>query len=247
MISDYCIRKSVSSKKIAIPHSHDTWEIILNIEGNGHSNIGDKAYDFGPGTITCLPPGLCHDKVSTEGFTDIFLLVPHFPTNSNEDVIHLQDNQSKSFEILMNLTYTSFVNEDVSNFRNLLGAFHELINQLLISWINPINSDPTVEEMKNKLKNSFMDPEFSISELGSHVFYCSDHLRRRFKKTVGMTPTEYLIDLRLNHAKKLLTEHKGYTISEISTMCGYYDSRYFSRLFKKRLGVTPREFAEVIT
>ncbi|MCH3127484.1 helix-turn-helix transcriptional regulator, partial [Listeria monocytogenes] len=74
----------------------------------------------------------------------------------------------------------------------------------------------------------------------------NDHVRRRFKKATGQTPGEYLAELRMDYAKKLIAGNQTlhYSIAEIGMMSGYYDSHYFSRVFKKKNGMTPSEFME---
>ena len=56
--------------------------------------------------------------------------------------------------------------------------------------------------------------------------------------------SEYLTELRIENAKRLLERRgeMGLTITEIALRCGYYDSHYFSKVFKKRVGVSPERF-----
>jgi AraC-like DNA-binding protein len=78
--------------------------------------------------------------------------------------------------------------------------------------------------------------------------YNKDYIRRRFVKACGMTPNEYLTSLRIEHAKKLLSQKKNTQIyvADIGVMCGYYDPNYFSRIFKKQTGITPEQYANKI-
>jgi AraC-type DNA-binding domain-containing proteins len=227
-------------------HIHTIWEIVLNLQGRGQSQIGNRDYFFGPGTIICQPPNISHTKTSSEGFTDIYIQSSSFSllkAADENDVIILQDDDSKSFESLLQLALRTF-HGSASNRRQLTDALFEAMNQLLLSWLSSQPEESDIERVKNRLIQSFTNPEFTISSLGSEEQYCSDHLRRRFKKATGLTPVEYLTDLRLNFAKKLLKENNilHYTIAEIGTMSGYYDSNYFSRIFKKKNGLSPQEY-----
>lgn len=69
--------------------------------------------------------------------------------------------------------------------------------------------------------------------------------RRRFndlfKNSFGTTPNVYLINLRLDYAKKLLKTNY-FSISTIAEMCGFSDIYYFSKVFKNKIGVTPTEY-----
>ena len=69
-------------------------------------------------------------------------------------------------------------------------------------------------------------------------------IRRRFVAACGCTPIEYLTSLRIENAKKLLERRHEMelTVSEIAIRCGYYDSHYFSKAFKKRVGISPEHY-----
>ncbi|WP_028559600.1 AraC family transcriptional regulator [Paenibacillus pinihumi] len=76
----------------------------------------------------------------------------------------------------------------------------------------------------------------------AELFGCSSsYLSRLFKKQLGITPNEYLIQVRIGHASRLLTETKA-SLQEISSSIGYLDVYYFSRVFKKQTGVPPLRY-----
>jgi AraC-like DNA-binding protein len=58
---------------------------------------------------------------------------------------------------------------------------------------------------------------------------------------VGQSPNHYLVDFRIGHAKRLLAE-SALTVSEIAFQVGFNDAGYFARMFKRRVGVTAKEF-----
>ena len=70
-------------------------------------------------------------------------------------------------------------------------------------------------------------------------FYCSrSHLSHTFKKETGKSFREYLIGVRLGHAKRLL-KYSNLTITEIALSVGFSDSNYFSNVFKTKVGISP--------
>ena len=65
-----------------------------------------------------------------------------------------------------------------------------------------------------------------------------------FKKETGLTPLQYLTDKRLENAASNLAMSGGRgNISEIAYQCGFSEPLYFSRLFKRKYGVSPRSYA----
>ena len=64
---------------------------------------------------------------------------------------------------------------------------------------------------------------------------------QNFKKITRMTPTQYILSLRISNAMALL-DNTDYSIAKISSAVGYENALYFSRLFCKHVGVSPREY-----
>lgn len=62
------------------------------------------------------------------------------------------------------------------------------------------------------------------------------HFRRQFQEATGVAPHQYLLNLRLNQAKRLL---RSLPVSEVASRVGFNDPFYFSRLFKRKVGVPP--------
>jgi len=226
-------------------HSHNVWEIVLNLQGEGHMLIGKKEYSYGPGTIICQPPNIPHVKYCKGQFRDIHIQPSIFALSTAGlcETIVLQDDSEKSVETLL-LMINRIYHRKEKEYMEIIKSLYEAMEQFLINWYRYTPESAEIEKLKNKLANQFTDPEFSIRGLLSEGGYCIDHLRRLFKQSAGLTPLEYLIELRLNYAKKLMRENDKlhYTIAEISTMSGFYDTDYFSRIFKKKTKKTPSEY-----
>jgi len=81
----------------------------------------------------------------------------------------------------------------------------------------------------------------SCDELSELVKMDKYRFIRIFKKHMDKTPYEYLLDLKIEKAKKML-KAKDYTITEISMMCGFSSHSHFTTIFKKKTGVSPTEY-----
>lgn len=80
--------------------------------------------------------------------------------------------------------------------------------------------------------------DIAIPALAAQYGLNSKQFSYLFQKHTGTTPNDYLINCRIERAKELLYTSSA-SISEVSTCVGYHDPYYFSKLFKKRTGVTP--------
>jgi AraC-like DNA-binding protein len=232
-------------------HDHAVWEIVLNLQGNGYTLIGENSYEYSPGTIICQPPNIPHTKFSQEGFKDVYIQTASFylaGIAEENGALIFQDDAEKSFETLILLAHRTY-HEKKNNYKFLVDSLFEAMNQLLVSWQHHAPKEKDIDQLKNRLIDSFTNPDFTISQLLAEGPYCDDHLRRRFKQSTGKTPVEYLTHLRIEYAKKLMSENYmlRYSIAEIGAMSGYYDSHYFSRIFKKYTGMTPADFLKKVS
>jgi AraC-like DNA-binding protein len=66
-------------------------------------------------------------------------------------------------------------------------------------------------------------------------------LRKIFEKKLGVSPKEYMISLRMEYAKQLLSSGEV-GVAEAAQMCGYAEPCHFSREFKKRFGISPKNY-----
>ena len=85
------------------------------------------------------------------------------------------------------------------------------------------------------------DSEFTVEQLCSEVGISRAHLHRKMKELTGMPVTEFIRNIRLEQAARLLREHK-LNVSQVAYSVGFSSIGYFSTAFRKHFGVSPREF-----
>lgn len=86
---------------------------------------------------------------------------------------------------------------------------------------------------------------WDIDVLASLIGVTPQHLGRLFRRSLGQSPLEYLVRLRLNRALQLLLERPDLRIHEVGEAVGYPDPNYFIRLFRRREGRTPGQFRDL--
>ena len=72
--------------------------------------------------------------------------------------------------------------------------------------------------------------------------YNEQYFVRLFHKSIGQTPYQYIINLRMKAARKMLTN--GETVTRTAELTGYRDIKSFSRAFKKAVGISPSVFGK---
>lgn len=113
----------------------------------------------------------------------------------------------------------------------------------LFETSTPKTSFP-IEQQHTFIQNNF-NYKISIKSLADTAGYSEAHFINLFKKYYGCTPKECILDLRMEKAKSLLQTTDLY-INEIAQQCGYDDALYFSRLFRRHIGISPQEFRNLI-
>jgi AraC-like DNA-binding protein len=128
----------------------------------------------------------------------------------------------------------------------VLAALGDLIFSYMIVCRSNIEFSEPVEKIRASIRRNYSHPDYALDEVMRSMPFHYDYLRKLFKKEVGVSPLEYLTDLRMKSAETLLTAMwtNEYSITEIAQMCGFADSLYFSRVFKKHFGCAPSNYAQ---
>lgn len=83
--------------------------------------------------------------------------------------------------------------------------------------------------------------KLSVAELAEMSYYSERQFIRLFKAAFGCLPVQYITRLRINNARELLINTQ-LPVTEITQRCEYSDSSYFSKLFQRECGASPRDF-----
>lgn len=200
----------------------------------------------------------------------VIIFPPHVPTiytNISDDKIdylwiHFTGNQAEKLISDAHLTLATPI--EVSIDEKIISAFQSLFKEYIdrdflfettstAKFINIIslfgraaarlNKGTISESLKFSLK--YIDEnyakEIDIKELAKQEHMSYTYFRTIFKKRTGTSPNQYIITIRLRNASLLLKQTE-LSIKEIAESVGFSDQMYFSRIFKKRFSMTPKEF-----
>lgn len=116
---------------------------------------------------------------------------------------------------------------------------------LLYSFSRFADSAPKGNSLINKIieltEENFRDNSFSINSVADELGYNTKYISHVFKKKNGATYSEYLRDLRIKYAISLF-DHGLDSVKNVAALSGFSDPLYFSTVFKKCVGVTPKEY-----
>lgn len=218
-------------------HDHDTWEITLVLSGSITFINGDKTYRTSVGDVYIIPPKVMHSGYDGENYRDIYIKGTGLGI-TEPAIIHDYDGSIKAlFKMIKRAS-----NEKEENYLGITNKLYEALCEYIKKYVRTEVKYGFVIDIKNKIYENISNPDFQISEEIRKSGFNTDYFRRCFKNELGETPLEYMTRLRLEKAKKLLTQRSFISVERVAMECGFTDTFYFSKAFKKHNGISPREY-----
>ena len=253
-------------------HSHDFSELIIVLAGEACHLVGEHTYPLKQGDLFVVHPGVPHGFSDTDrlrllnimfslekplfdlnpvkslpGFHRFFTLDPMLRrTGGFRSGLSLKEEQ---WDAVTGLAYRMH-REYSGGEPGFEGMITALFQELVITLSREKSSgtsdaapgtDPLARAIVY-LQEHFRD-KVTSEEIAAAACVTPRHLNRLFSTILSTTPFEYLTDLRLQEARRLLAR-EPLRITEAAERCGFSDSNYFSRVFRRRYGISPRAFRE---
>lgn len=159
-------------------------------------------------------------------------------------VLTIHTTQQDNTNDLLNVDYISSLNHfmELSGEQLIEFAYQKFIyHTSFVKQQNSIDySNHIVQVTKEYLENHYAE-DISLEDVAEQVNISPQYFSKLIKKTTGFNFIDWLSMLRVKKAKELLT-NSNLTVKEVCFMVGYKDPNYFSRIFKKRIGITPSDY-----
>lgn len=245
-------RFEMADNRSAFPgriHYHDIWEVYYLTGGSCRYFIGNKTYRLDTGDLVVIPPGVIH-RVIYDSSTHSRMLV-----NCSADHI--------AASCVSRLEQTPHFSPDpvcARQVRSLFGklqaesaqrdAFYpdicrSLLSQLLVLLCRSEGSrpkvtagSPFVEDAVLYIHENYM-LHLTLTETARRCAVSPEHLSRVFRRETGFGFNEYLNIYRLKRAESLLKSGSCSSIAQVAGLCGFPDSNYFSKAYRKMYGLPP--------
>ncbi|MBE6367836.1 MAG: helix-turn-helix domain-containing protein [Lentisphaerae bacterium] len=184
------------------------------------------------------------------GFSSLFHLNPeycrqmqYYPRFRIESAQELEQ-----IKTMLNMAYQAQEQKQTGYALTVYGTFLLLIPILLENYQRTVPQSGTVRSPErladclDYMKHNFRKPLHNI-QLAAVAKMAPASFVRHFRGATGCTPLEYLIRMRLDEASFLLLNSQ-LSIAEVAQQSGFDDSNYFSRLFRRKNGLSPREYRQ---
>lgn len=229
-------------------HSHPFWEIIRIDEGEGEEIINGVSHKVHEGSIIGLPAGIPHASRSETGLRDSCAMIKDFPSDINSRLMFLEDDKNSSIHSLLHMLFDAVV-QSPHNAAALIEATMNLLYQrLLAAYPNSKEENPAIAALKSTIIANLSNIDFRLDLAIKETGFSSGYIRSLFRKETGYPPLAWMTCQRIKSAQNILLNYPGqYTIRQVCFMVGFNDPYYFSRQFKRVIGISPSDYILQIT
>lgn len=223
-------------------HAHGSWELIYCTSGSGRLSYDGGVIPYQTGDLILIPPLVYHQNESETGFTNIHLNMRDPALNLKKPTLIHDDGNHFLLDAFTAAFY--FFGSSPGRQTLVLSAYANLIVNLVSTSLSTPARNPIVEEIAKTIILSYPDENFELDQYLRTLPFNYDYLRKLFKHEVGITPHQYLVDTRLHAAAERLgfSEGRQINISEIAHLCGFREPLYFSKIFRKKYGMSPSQY-----
>ncbi len=225
-------------------HTHELWEAVYYTEGTGIVEIQGRRYPFKKGDIFFIAPEIPHTDYAEGGFKNYHYTF-HEPPVPGTSFFKIQDSGSGDFLNILKQMYLEY-HLKRKNWENIVSSLFDTLNQYIISFMDETAHNAYVSAAVKEIIANISNPNFSTEHMAENYALNNDYFRRLFKEYTGDTPLQFLLKKRISFAQQLLrtSRETGLIIKEIAKLSGFSDYYYFSRMFKKIIGISPKVWAE---
>jgi len=236
--------------------THDRLEIIILQDGNATALIDNSIYEMCSGDIVFIPLHLVHKTTyHTDTHSRISMLVSkeYIPEYAYTlfDAGHYTYRNPRAYSALSAIlngieeeySYKDQLSDDmIVNYVHLF--FATLCRHQ--NYYNYERSGTTifVEKILDYIRKNYAS-DISLSDTAAKFAITPQYLSGIFKKETGITFNKYLTMVRFSQAEHQLKKHKGKSISEIASSCGFQNSNYFSHKFCQEYGISPLQYSKL--
>jgi AraC-like DNA-binding protein len=229
------------------PHRHSFYSIVWFTKGTGMNVIDFSEYKIIPNRLFIINPKQVHNwnySENSQGY--ILILETHLARELNIDfatsLVEIPDKDKVLFKEIFNRLITDSHQTNLAGQKNNKLAIIYLCSLIngLTSSVNTSNS--VLTNFKNIICQNFSETQ-STEEYSKYLNVSANELNQVCKTSAGITAKQFQLDLKITEAKRLLI-YSLLNVSEISYQTGFEDTSYFSRIFKKKTGLSPTDFKE---
>ena len=249
------------------PHSHEDFcELVIVLDGRAVHLVGEERFSVGRGDVFLLGAGSSHSYENAKGFKICNIMFRTFTALEMEESLGSitgfrslflpDESDERGFNSRLRLSDRDFekvsgiVDEMVSEYYGDKGGRKAVIMSyftILVALLSRLYGVPCekayipeIKEAARILEGGYM-LENPVKLARESCNYSERHFTRLFSRVYGISPQQYLTEVRIKAACKML-KNSAASVGEIARSCGFTDPGYFSRIFKSNTSILPSDY-----
>ena len=220
------------------PYHH----IFYTVRGKGRIETSDGVFDMEAGEALFMRKNAATKYYAVgEEFATAWITFDGFAVN---DILDYYG--AENFAFIKSRSIYNMMMDILRQVEN--NAASPVLSQMVFELINVFferlkkqTSFPSLEKAKRFIEDNYKN-DIAVLDVAKFVGVSESFVYRIFKEHDGKTPNEYLRQVRVHEAQKLLLSEKKMQISDVSTACGFTDVAYFCKVFKSETGSSPKKY-----
>lgn len=231
-------------------HCHEEYAIGVTLTGIQQYRLEDELCQSKPGGIMLFHPEQIHDGCSGDK-TDLEYVMTYIPRDLFEEISGKKGVIRFSSPILYDRRLAADI---VSLIRSIeCGHSDMLTNELIMEVIqkaadteNELHTprDHRAINRAVEMMHDNIESALKLDEICAEVQMSKYHFIRQFKDAKGLSPYQFFLNCRTEHAKKLLDS--GEELYTVMLNCGFYDISHLNRRFKSSYGITANAYSRLV-
>ncbi len=217
-------------------------ELTFLISGEMTYYVNDIKYSIESGDIIYVPSDSIRQREIGDVLNDHVSINFHADKPLELDTV-LKGCINNELKLLLNFFESAYSSPSTDRQVKLALAVEMLVLQI-IDNLHDSYTSPLSAEIISFISSHYTE-KITLNDISQATFYSAAYCENEFKRTTGKSIINYLIDVRVNAAKKLLAE-SSLSCSRIAAAVGFEDANYFSRIFKKRTGYSPLRYRDFL-
>ncbi|MBA6413490.1 AraC family transcriptional regulator [Parahaliea sp. F7430] len=232
---------------------HDDNLLMYCVDGFGRLRLGEASYSVGAGDLVLLPQGLAHsyNAATSQPWTIYWV---HFQGVSSrifseylgyaekKPVLHvgLAPTLAMNFHSLLSVGQTGYSS---SAFINAANQLRHLFTQFALAAKHEQAAQPAgldLETLRAYMQEN-IHHSLELDDLAAVAHLSKYHFSKRYRALTGYSPIKHFLHMKIEYACQLL-DSSELSVKSIAATIGYDDPLYFSRLFRKVMGLSPRAY-----
>ncbi len=242
VISNVVYYETKSQKQFKYPGCLPTYELMYYIKGDTKISFNGKVIHMTAGDMLFLPKGLDNNEYTVDVKEDFALFNIYFYSNyplPEEAVKISHDNEN--FKNLYEKIHKTWVGKRDGYYYKSMQYFYSILELVYRNQSEYRPKTNRLSGVEEYIAENYFKKDFDYDKLLKLSGLSYSYFKKLFISKYGYPPVKYITLLRVNRAKELLQTSK-FTVSEVAVMCGFENVYYFSNVFKKLTGVSPKNY-----